>query len=199
MTRILTLADPDALDRAADELSRGALVVIPTETVYGLAALASDRDAVAALFAAKGRDDRKAIAVLVADYDQAQTLIAPPAPARLARLAAAHWPGPLTVVVRRHRDVGLALGGDEATIGIRCPAHDFVRALARRVGPLATTSANRSGEPTPPDAAAAAGQLGEWVGLVIDGGELTGVPSTVLDLTVDPPKVLRQGPIDAVD
>lgn len=186
--------DPAVVERAAKALLGGGLVVLPTETVYGLAALASDPAATRALFARKGRGADVPVAVLCADAGQALALAAD-VPALAAELAAAHWPGPLTMVLRRRPGLGWALGEPTDTIGLRCPAHDLVRALAARVGPLATTSANRHGMPTPSSASEAAAQLLGAVDLVLDGGMLSGTPSTVVDLTGPEPRVLRQGPV----
>lgn len=182
------------VERAAKALLGGGLVVLPTETVYGLAALASDPDATRALFGRKGRGADVPVAVLCADAEQALAL-AQDLPPLATELARAHWPGPLTMVVPRRRGLGWSLGEPTDTIGLRCPDHDLVRALARRVGPLATTSANRHGLPTPASAVEAAGQLLGDVDLVIDGGALSGTPSTVVDLTGEAPRVLRQGPV----
>ena len=192
---VISADDEGVVERAAKSLLSGGLVVLPTETVYGLAALASDPDATRALFARKGRGADVPVAVLCADAEQAMALTetAPP----LAReLAATHWPGPLTMVLPRRVGLGWALGEPTGTIGVRCPDHDLVRALAARVGPLATTSANRHGLPTPVSATDAADQLLGPVDLVIDGGALTGTPSTVVDLTGEVPRVLRQGAVD---
>lgn len=188
--------DPAAVERAAKALLGGGLVVLPTETVYGLAALASDPAATRALFARKGRGADVPVAVLCADAGQALALAADDVPALAGELAATHWPGPLTMVLRRRPGLGWALGEPTDTIGLRCPAHDLVRALAARVGPLATTSANRHGMPTPSSAAEAAEQLLGEVDLVLDGGMLSGTPSTVVDLTGPEPRVLRPGPVD---
>ena len=172
-------------------LRRGGVVVLPTETVYGLAALAADREAIERLFVLKGRPDSKAIAVLVGDLDQARALTTDDLD-RCARW----WPGPLTAVVNRSPDAALYLGADVTTIGVRCPDHGFVRRLALKLGPIAATSANRSGEPTPATAAEVAAAFPE-VTLVVDGGPRTGMPSTVVDLTVHPPRILRAGPVTA--
>jgi L-threonylcarbamoyladenylate synthase len=189
--------DPGVVDRAAEVLLGGGLVVLPTETVYGLAALASEPAATRALFERKGRGADVPVAVLCADPEQAMALTQ--APPRLAsELAAAHWPGPLTMVLPRRSGLGFALGEPATTIGLRCPDHDLVRALAARVGPLATTSANRHGLATPASATEAAEQLLGDVDLVIDGGALAGTPSTVVDLTGATPRVLRQGGV-AID
>ena len=192
---VIPADDPGAVERAAKSLLSGGLIVLPTETVYGLAALASDPDATRALFARKGRGADVPVAVLCADVEQAMALTSAVPP--LARsLAAAHWPGPLTMVLSRRPGLGWALGEPTDTIGLRCPDHDLVRAIAARVGPLATTSANRHGLPTPVSATEAAEQLLGPIDLVLDGGALTGVPSTVVDLTGDVPRVLRQGAVD---
>lgn len=173
--------DPAALDRAVAALDAGGAVVLPTDTVYGLAARRGHEEVLRAL---KGRPASVPIAVLVADLDQAGE-IAELGP-RARRLAAALWPGPLTIVVP-------ARGG--GTVGVRCPDHGFVRALAARVGPLPTTSANRHGEPTPPTAPEAAAALRGAPALVVDGGRCGEVASTVVDLTVDPPAILREGAV----
>lgn len=187
----------EAVDRAATALLSGHAVVLPTDTVYGVAAIPSSSAGMERLFALKGRAATQPFAVLVSGPEQALGLVAGgrvtgPLRAVIAEL----WPGALTLVVPRaseHAD--LALGGDPATIGVRCPASPVVRALAALVGPVATTSANRSGEPTPLEAAAAAASLLDEVALVLDGGRLSGAPSTVIDTTVEPWRLLREGPV----
>lgn len=184
-----------AVDRAAEVLRAGGSVVLPTDTVYGLAALPSVPGATDRLFALKDRSARQPLAVLVADVDQALQLVTTPDPT-VSRWMARLWPGPLTLVLRRAASAdGLRLGGDDATIGVRCPAHDVVRAIAARVGPLATTSANRSGEPTPTTAGAAAASLAGPVDLVVDGGPAGTVASTVVDATGHTWQVLRAGAV----
>lgn len=197
----------DALHRVAAVLGAGGSVVLPTDTVYGLAALAGRPDATARLFELKGRSERQPMAVLVADAQQALGLVEPP-DAPVAAWMDALWPGPLTLVLRRSPAArGLELGGSVHTIGVRCPDHAWVRALAAIVGPIATTSANRSGEPTPTTAAAAAAALVSWPELVVDGGSVAGTASTVVDATGAEVgsaggsegswRVLRAGPVDA--
>ena len=173
------MSDVDAAEAA---LRGGGAVVVPTDTVYGLAALPGNEDV---LYTLKDRPDSVPIAVLVADVEQATT--AGRFDERALRLADAFWPGPLTIVVET------TAGG--STVGIRCPDHDLVRALCRRVGPLPTTSANRHGVPTPPTAAEAADSLAGVPALVIDGGPCGGVASTVVDMTGDAPVVLREGAV----
>jgi L-threonylcarbamoyladenylate synthase len=176
------------VDAAEAALRAGGAVVLPTDTVYGLAALPGNEDV---LYALKDRPDAVPIAVLVADVDQATTIGRFDERAR--RLAASFWPGPLTIVVE-------ALDGGP-TVGIRCPDHELLRQLCARVGPLPTTSCNRHGAPTPATAVEAAASLAGDAALVIDGGPCGGVASTVVDMTGDVPVVLREGavPSSAVD
>lgn len=192
----MTDPDPGLVDRLVEALLAGEPVVIPTDTVYGVAALPSVPGATARLYALKDRRPDVPLAVLVADVAALDGLAAT-VDDRTAALVAAHWPGPLTVVVRRHPDrAGWDLGGDPGTVGVRCPDDPLVRAVAARTGPIATTSANRSGEPTPPTAAEAAASLTGPVAVVADGGTRDGQASTVVDLTVDPWRILRQGALD---
>lgn len=192
--RVVSSDDPAAVDVAAEALAAGQGVVLPTDTVYGVAALPGVAEATARLFALKNRPEAVPLAVLVADPDQAGALGAFTPVAR--RLADRYWPGPLTLVLRRRpAALALALGGSPDTVGLRCPDHDFVRALARRVGPVATTSANRHGEPTPATAAEAAAALAGAIAIVIDGGPCAGVQSTVVDCTDRDLRVLRPGAI----
>ena len=185
--------------RAAGVLRAGGTVVLPTDTVYGVAALPTVAGATARLFALKARSAEQPLAVLVADADQALPLAEPPATA-VDALIGRCWPGPLTLVLRRSAGArALELGGDPATIGLRCPDHDLVREVAARVGPLATTSANRHGQPTPDSAAGAAAALDGPVDLVVDGGRCAGLASTVIDATVEPWKVLRQGALTTAE
>lgn len=194
---IVAASDPSALDQAVAVLGSGGTVVLPTDTVYGLAALPSVEGATQALFDLKERSEDHPLAVLVADVDQALELVSFDEPA-VGRWMAELWPGPLTIVLRRSAvAAGLALGGGPATIGVRCPDHPFVRALAAEVGPIATTSANRSGEPTPTDAADAAASLAAAADLVVDGGPAGTVASTVVDASGDGWTILREGAITA--
>jgi len=188
------VAERDALADIAAVLRRGGVVLLPTDTVYGLAVATSAPGGVARLFELKGRGREVAIAVLVADAAQAWSIAARPVPPAALTLAARWWPGALTLVVRRDPAWTVDLGGDPSTVGLRCPDHVLVRALCRAVGPLATTSANRHGHPTPSTASAAADALGP-LDMVIDGGVLEGTASTVVDCTVDPVRVLRAGAV----
>lgn len=190
---------PGTVEAAAAVLRRGDVVALPTDTVYGLAALPGLRGATRRLFALKGRAPDVPIAVLCAGTAQALGLAEPPS-AEVQRIVGRFWPGPLTVVLRRRRGIASwELGEPAGTIGLRCPDHDLVSALAREVGPLATTSANRHGEPTPPIAPMVAQVFGDDVGLVLDGGECRGAPSTVIEATGPGWRMLRPGPITAAE
>lgn len=181
---------------AADVLRAGGIVALPTDTVYGIGVALDTPGGIEALFAAKRRPPDKGIMLLLADAAQAPSIGQWPDAA--AALAAAFWPGGLTLVVPQRPDVVLpaVLTGGSATIGLRVPDHPAPRALAAAVGPLPVTSANVSGLPEAPDAAAIVDQLGSAVALVLDGGPAHGGPaSTVLDCTVDPPRVLRIGAV----
>lgn len=191
---------PEARAEAIRELRSGAIVALPTDTVYGLAVAATTPDGIERLFAAKGRPPDRAVALLVADTAQAEA-VGTLTPAARA-LADAFWPGGLTLVLPRRVDrplpVALTAGGatDPATVGLRVPAHDAPRALAAALGPLPTTSANRSGEPEARDAAEIAARLGAAVALILDAGPAGGgPPSTVVDVSGPVPRVLREGAI----
>lgn len=188
-------AVPDAVRRAVDVLVAGGVVVLPTDTVYGLAASPDDPDAVARLFALKGRAHDVPVAVLCSSTPQALSL-AGTVGSDAALLAARYWPGPLTLVLPRRDDLDWTLGEPVHTIGVRCPDHPLIAGIAGRIGPIATTSANRHGDPTPVTAADAAASLTGAVDLVIDGGTLDGTASTVVDVTGVTPTVLRAGAID---
>jgi tRNA threonylcarbamoyl adenosine modification protein (Sua5/YciO/YrdC/YwlC family) len=182
------------LDSAEKALRAGQIVAIPTDTVYGLAADAFHTGVADRLFAAKHRPRDVDLPVLVADEEQALAL-ATGVPDVARRLMARFWPGALTLVLPRNPDVVADLGDDEATIGVRCSDHPVPMALCRRVGPLATTSANLHGQPTATTAAAVTELFGSAVALVLDGGECAGSPSTVVDCTGAEPKLLREGRI----
>ena len=189
--------DPRAVATAVDVLLRGGTAILPTDTVYGVAALASVPDATASLFALKDRGEGVPIAVLVADVEQARSVAEVPS-ADAARWMATLWPGPLTLVLPRSTAAtGLALGGDGDTVGVRCPDHGLIRAIAAEVGPIATTSANRHGAPTPTTAEEAAASLVGAVDLIVDGGPAGTVASTVVDATWETWRILRQGAISA--
>jgi len=187
-----------AVTRAAELLRHGELVAVPTETVYGLAANALDADAVAKIFQAKGRPPENPIIVHVASLEMARRCVAewPPLAEKLAK---AFWPGPLTLVLPRSREIPEIVTAGGATVGIRWPSHPFIQAVIRQCGfPLAAPSANPSNEISPTNAEHVQKSLGKKISLIVDGGQAqVGIESTVLDLTALPPRVLRPGMIHA--
>jgi L-threonylcarbamoyladenylate synthase len=192
------LADAEGIARAAQILESGGLVAVPTETVYGLAARADSAEAVAKIYAAKGRPDFNPLIVHVAGLEQAARY-ADLAPAARA-LAAAHWPGPLTLVLPRRADAPLAeaVSAGLPTIALRAPAHRVMRELLAAVDfPLAAPSANRSGFISPTTAAHVLASLDGRIDLVLDGGAcLAGVESTIVAVRADGSlEELRPGPL----
>lgn len=185
---------PGAVDRAFGILKNGGLVAFPTDTVYGLAADIHSAAAIERLFTAKGRDTQKAIAVLVGSVEQLALVVRHLTPAA-KRLADAFWPGALTLIVPRRLELPANLSPNQ-TIGVRMPDHPLALELLRRTGPLATTSANRSGMDNPLSAQDVLGQLDGRIDLILDGGRVPGgKPSTLADCTGAQLQVLRQGPI----
>ncbi len=185
-----------ALGEAARILRSGGLVAFPTETVYGLGANALDAEAVARIFAAKGRPADNPVIVHVESMAAARRL-ARGWPEVATRLAEAHWPGPLTLVVERADGIPDVVTAGGSTVGLRVPDHPVALALLRRAGcPIAAPSANRSESISPTTAHHVAESLGPWVEdlLVLDGGPCqVGIESTVVDVTGDAPIVLRPG------
>lgn len=191
----------EQVEAAVEALLAGRVVVLPTDTVYGVAAATAVPGSTAALFEVKRRPVDVALPVLCADEAQARSLAGPLPPGAEVLMARA-WPGPLTLVVPRRPELALDLGGpDDATIGLRVPAADIAREIAQRVGPLACTSANRHGRPTPVTATEAGAALGPEVAVVVDGGRCEGLPSTVVGWTGEVHRILRPGALsgDEVD
>ena len=188
--------DPEpGTDAATAALQRGELVVLPTDTVYGLAADAFSPVAVATLLEAKGRGRDMPVPVLVGAWSTLDGLADDVAP-RTRELVQAFWPGGLTLVVRAAPSLSWDLGETRGTVAVRMPLHPVTLAVLARTGPLAVSSANRSGLPAAPDAAEAARQLGTAVSVYLDGGPAEGGPaSTILDLTGVRPRVLRAGAV----
>jgi len=187
--------EPNDLADAGQELRSGGVVIIPTDTVYGLASAANDSAAVESMFRLKQRPVDVKVAVLVADAEQARQFVdlGPIGEA----LAARYWPGALTIVAPRHV-VGSLAAGDDETLGVRCPDDAVARALAVDVGPIAATSANLHGQETPTRAAEVA-DLFPDVRLVLDDGPRPGVASTVVSVVEGDAVVLREGSVSAAD
>jgi L-threonylcarbamoyladenylate synthase len=187
-----------AVLRAAELLRAGEVVALPTETVYGLAANALDEKAVAKIFQIKGRPANNPIIVHVASNKMAKCCVTnwPPLADKLAR---AFWPGPLTLVLPRAEKIPKIVTAGGATVGVRWPSHPFIQAVIRECDfPLAAPSANLSSRVSPTNAEHVRQQLGGKIPLIVDGGQSqVGIESTVLDLTVSPPRILRPGMIHA--
>ena len=187
----------DDIEGVIDALSAGGVVVIPTDTVYGVAVSPTNPTGIAAIFELKGRSHAKALPVLgdsmealgrIAVFDE-----------RARRAAVKFWPGPLTLVLPRAAGFTVDLGGDDrTTVAVRVPALDLTRALLARTGPLAVTSANLSGEPEARSVDEARARFGDRVAAYLDGGVAEGLPSTVLSL-VGEATVLREGAIASRD
>ena len=184
------------IERAVAVLRAGGVVAIPTDTVYGLAASLERPDALARIYAIKGRSGDKALPILISDSDQVARLATSASPAALA-LARAFWPGALTIVVAASDAVPDAVTRGVPTVGLRMPAHDVALAVIRAAGgALAVTSANRSGGPEARTAEEVVERLGSRVVFVVDGGRSgDAAASTVVDATGSEIRVLRQGAI----
>lgn len=186
----------DAVAAAAEALRNGDLVVLPTDTVYGVAADAFSPRGTNRIFEAKKRSRAFPLPVLVRSPKQVIGLVTR-VPAEAERLMAAWWPGPLTLVVKSDPNLNWDLGDAAGTVALRMPLDDVALDVIREVGPLAVTSANRSGHPPARTAAEARESLGDEVAVYVDGGERTDqAPSTIVDLTREEPHVLRAGDLD---
>ena len=194
-TRPETLLEALRLARAA--IGRGGLVVIPTDTVYGVAADAFDAPAVRALVAAKGRTPASPPPVLISGLSTLDAL-AEVVHDEVRALAERFWPGPLTIIVPARASLDLDLGETNGTIALRIPNDPIALELLRETGPLAVSSANRTGEPPARSALAAEAALGSSVEIIIDGGDRGTVASTIVDATALPDGPLRIVRVGAV-
>jgi L-threonylcarbamoyladenylate synthase len=180
---------------AISAVKGGRLVVIPTDTVYGIGADAFDNDAVAALLSAKGRGRDMPVPVLVGSWHTIQGLVYS-VPQSARELIRAFWPGALSLVVRQAPSLQWDLGDAHGTVMLRMPLHPVAIELLREVGPMAVSSANISGRPAAITAGQAREQLGDLVGVYLDGGPAEQqAASTIVDLTGAHPRVLREGPV----
>lgn len=186
------------LQAAAASLDRGDLVVIPTDTVYGLAARPDVSPATEKVFEAKRRPRDLTLPILVGSVAEAGAVARMDRRARA--LAGRFWPGPLTIVLPRgERAKAWDLGEERYTVGVRLPDHPTALSLLRITGPLAVTSANRSGRPTPPECDGVRVALGESVAVYLCAGRCEGAPSTVVDMTGPEPRVTRTGAVASGD
>jgi L-threonylcarbamoyladenylate synthase len=193
-TEILPANASNAITSALEILYSGGLVAFPTDTVYGVGALAFDGKAVESIYTAKERPVEKAIPVLIGDREDLSQ-VAEEIPFFAARLIARFWPGPLTVLVPKKAALPEVVSANPA-VGVRVPDHEVARALLRLSGPLAVTSANRSSQPSPTTAQEVLQQMGGRIALILDGGRTPGgIPSTLVDCTGTEIQVLREGPI----
>jgi L-threonylcarbamoyladenylate synthase len=195
-TKWLSIDDPLAPAHTAEVIRTGGLVILPTDTVYGVAADLWQPQAVAALYAAKRRPPERAIPVLLADIDDI-TQVASEVPEMALRLAEVFWPGPLTIAVPKLASVPEIVSA-LPTVGVRIPNHEGTRAVIRACGgALAVTSANLSGMANPLTAQEAFAALGDTIQLVLDGGPCPGgIPSTVVDASGEKLRIVRFGPLD---
>ena len=192
MSAILDAADPAARRAAAAAVEQGRLIVVPTDTVYGIAARLDRPAGLAAIFEAKARPSGMALPVLVSGLDQARALAL--LDDRAEALAGAFWPGALTIVLARNPSLTATIGGDGTSVGLRVPRHPALGLLLDETGPLATSSANTSGRPTPEAIQEIQATFGDAVAVYLDGGPAqAGPPSTVVALTGPEPVLLRQG------
>ena len=187
---------PQAMASAAAVLAGSGLVAFPTETFYGLGADARKPGAIRRIFDVKGRPETKPVLLLVDSIAMAESLVEEiPSQARV--LMARHWPGPLTIVFRARAAVCAEVTAGSGTVGVRMPAHAVAMALVRALGaPVTAPSANPSGEPPPTTAEHVLAAFEGKIELVLDGGKTAGGPaSTVVDASVDPPRILRAGAV----
>jgi L-threonylcarbamoyladenylate synthase len=197
-TKVLPVTE-ESMAKAVRILSAGGLVAFPTDTVYGVGAHAFQPQAVEKIYAAKIRPRDKAIPLLLATPDDL-SLVAESVPPDVHLLTERFWPGGLTLVLRKRAIVSNAVS-PSPTVAVRVPDHPVTQALIAALGaPLAATSANMAGNPSPVTTREVVGELGGRIELVLDGGPCPGgTPSTVLDLTTDPPTILRSGAIAEED
>ena len=196
MTQVIDITSDEWLDAALAALREGKLVAFPTDTVYGVGADPLQPGAVRDLFRVKGRPSDKPIPLLVAHACQIEK-VAREVSSNARRLAHCFWPGPVSLVLPAREEIPSEVTARGDTVALRMPDHPVALELIGAFGrPLAVTSANRSGEPSPVTAEQVVAQLGGRIALVLDGGACPGGrPSTVLTLVTEPPQLLRTGPV----
>jgi L-threonylcarbamoyladenylate synthase len=181
------------IDKAAEVIKKGGVIIYPTETLYGLGANPLDPEAMKKLYAIKGREKVKPIPFLIKDQEMLATLVEEIPP--IGRQMMEHyWPGALTLIFQAAKGLPPFLWGEKGTIGLRISSHPVARLIVEAVDtPLTSTSANPAGEGDITDIQSMARAFGDQVDLIIDGGEVPGIGSTVVDLTTTPPQVVREG------
>jgi L-threonylcarbamoyladenylate synthase len=182
------------IQTALQILQSGGIVAFPTDTVYGLGALAFNNNAIESIYTAKDRPIEKAIPILIGNLSDLDK-VAKDIPNMALRFAARFWPGPLTCVIPKKQTLPSAVSATP-TVAVRIPDHHDARSLLRAAGPMAVTSANISGKPSPSTAQEVYNQLNGRIPLILDGGKTKGgIPSTLVDCTGKEPVILREGPI----
>lgn len=193
-TELLDAYEPGVIEKAAAILKDGGLVAFPTETVYGLGALATDGEAVKKIFEAKGRPGDNPLIVHICNLDMLKELIDGPVPLDATLLAEEYWPGPLSMIFKRSSRIPDEVTAGLDTVAVRMPSNPAALQLIRQVGPIAAPSANSSGRPSPTTARHVLDDMDGKIPLILDGGPCrVGLESTVLDLTATPPRILRPG------
>lgn len=193
-TKVIQIEEDQARKETMRLIKQGAVVAVPTDTVYGIACDVFNPKAIDQIYEIKGRERTKAIPVLMGEFSQFETISKSFSPSA-KKLASVFWPGALTLVVKKNQNLPENLSVFP-TVGIRIPDHDWLRELLNSTGPLAATSANLSGEKSPTTPEQVMDQLAGRIELIIDGGRCEGgIPSTVVDTTSNSIKILRQGGI----
>ncbi len=192
------MLEGEVAPRVIEVVHDGDLAVVPTDTVYAVIANAFDPDATARLYAAKQRQQREPLAVVIRSPRQVSGLVSAISEAA-DRLMASYWPGPLTLLFLATEGLTWQLGETRGTVGLRMPTDELLLAVATEIGPLACTAANRRGDPPPMTCEQARAQLGDEVALDVDGGQRSGPWSTVVDVTGEEAVVVREGAIARAD
>ena len=189
-----------SISRAVQILRDGGVIALPTDTLYGISANALDPEAAAKVFSIKGREERSPLPIFVSDSEDLFRY-GRDVPDAAVRIAEIFWPGKLTIVVRKSDLIPDVVSGGLDTVGLRIPDHPAPREIVAQLGaPITATSANVSGKPALTSAEDVVAELGSRLDLVLDGGILApSAPSTVIDVTADPPRILRQGALSASD
>lgn len=196
--KILSVNQSSAISEAIKVLSKDGLIVFPTDTLYGLACSPHSEVALKKIYAAKHRNPTKAIPILIGRIEHLREIVTS-IPDEAQSLIDAYWPGKLTLVLPKQKKLSRLLSATD-TIAVRMPAHPFAQALLQSSSPLAVTSANLSDHKNHAFPEEILSELGEDIGLFIDGGKLEStIPSTIVDCSVQPPKVLREGAISKED
>jgi L-threonylcarbamoyladenylate synthase len=186
----------ELINKAVQVIQRKGVIIYPTETLYGLGANPLDAEAMKRLYAIKGRDEAKPIPFLIKDQEMLATLVAE-IPSAGRELTARYWPGPLTLIFRAKQGLPAPLRGKDGTIGLRISSHPVARGIVEALdAPLTATSANLAGEEDLIDGKQLVQCFGDQVDLIIDAGRVAGKGSTIVDLTIVPPRIVRQGMID---